>query len=361
MSEVARYRVHDLQKFCCAVLQELQVPPLDAKEVSECLVAADLRGVDSHGVVRLPVYVRRIRQGVVNPRPVTRVVHERGNAVLFDGDNGLGPVVGLRAMQKAIALAEISGSGIAGVRRSNHFGIAAFYVHKAIHQGYIGFAASNAPPHMAPFGGRARFLGTNPIAVGIPAGGEPPLLFDASTSVVARGKIIVAAQEGKPIPSDWAIDTDGNPTTDANAALAGSVLPFGGAKGSAISFILDILCGVLTGSGFALNLHRLEDFGVEQNLGHFFAAVRTDLFIPGKDFAARMDEILRMLKSSPAAAGTSQVLAPGELERQSEARNKVLGIPLLQSIVDQLAELGESLGLAFPKAADTMGLAESQP
>ena len=264
-------------------------------------------------------------------------------------------------MEKAIALAELSGIGFAGVRRSNHFGIAAFYVQKAIHQGFIGFAASNAPPHMAPFGGRARFLGTNPIAVGIPAGQEPPLLFDASTSVVARGKIIVAAQEGKPIPADWAIDSDGNPTTDAKAALAGSVLPFGGAKGSAISFIVDILCGVLTGSGFALNLHRLEDLGAEQNLGHVFAAVRTDLFIPGKDFAARMDEILRMLKSSPAAAGTSQVLAPGELERQNEARNRVLGIPLLQSIVDQLAELGESLGLAFPKAADTMGPAETQP
>jgi LDH2 family malate/lactate/ureidoglycolate dehydrogenase len=361
VSEIARYRVDDLQKFCCAALQELQVPALDAKEVSECLVAADLRGVDSHGVVRLPVYAGRIRQGVVNPRPVTRVVQERGNTVLFDGDNGLGPAVGVRAMEKAIALAEVSGIGIAGVRRSNHFGIAAFYVQKAIHRGFIGFAASNAPPHMAPYGGRARFLGTNPIAVGIPAGQEPPPLFDASTSVVARGKIIVAAQEGKTIPADWAIDTDGHPTTDAKAALAGSVLPFGGAKGSAISFIVDILCGVLTGSGFALNLHRLEDLGVEQNLGHFFSAVRTDLFIPGKDFAAHMDEILRMLKSSPAAAGTSQVLAPGELERQNEARNRVLGIPLLQSIVAQLAELGESLGLAFPRAADTRGLAEAQP
>jgi LDH2 family malate/lactate/ureidoglycolate dehydrogenase len=361
VSEIARYRADDLQKFCRAALQELKVPPLDAREVSECLVAADLRGVDSHGVVRLPVYAGRIRQGVVNPRPVTRIVQERGNSALFDGDNGLGPVVGARAMDKAIALAELSGIGFAGVRRSNHFGIGAFYVQKAIHEGFIGFAASNAPPHMAPFGGRARFLGTNPIAVGIPAGQEPPLLFDASTSVVARGKIIVAAQEGKPIPADWAIDADGNPTADANAALAGSVLPFGGAKGSAISFIVDILCGVLTGSGFALNLHRLEDLGAEQNLGHVFAAVRTDLFISGTDFAARMDEILRMLKSSPVAAGTSQVLAPGELERQNEARNRVLGIPLLQSIVDQLAELAESLGLAFPKAADTMGLAETQP
>jgi LDH2 family malate/lactate/ureidoglycolate dehydrogenase len=359
VSESARYRADDLRKFSCAALQALEVPPLDAEEVSECLVAADLRGVDSHGVVRLPIYAGRILQGAVNPRPITRVVQQRGNSALVDGDNGLGPVVGARAMEKAIAVAELAGISFAGVRRSNHFGIAAFYVQKAIHKGFIGIAASNAPPHMAPFGGRARFLGTNPIAVGIPAGQEPPLLFDASTSVVARGKIIVAAQEGKAIPADWAIDADGNPTTDANAALAGSVLPFGGAKGSAISFIIDILCGVLTGSGFALNLHRLEDLGAEQNLGHVFAAVRTDLFISSNDFATRMDEILRMLTSSPAVAATSQLLVPGELERQNEGRNRIFGIPLVPSIVEQLAELGESLGLAFPNAADATDLAET--
>jgi LDH2 family malate/lactate/ureidoglycolate dehydrogenase len=165
--------------------------------------------------------------------------------------------------------------------------------------------------------------------------------------------------EGKAIHADWSIDADGNPTTDANAALAGSVLPFGGAKASAISFIIDILCGVLTGSGFAPNLHRLEDLGAVQNLGQVFAAVRTNLFISSNGFATRMDEILRMLKSSPAVAATSQVLVPGELESQNEAGNRIFGIPLVPGIVEQLAELGESLGLAFPNAADSTDLAET--
>ena len=360
MSKIPRYRVEDLQQFCYAALEAVEVPPPDAKEVSECLVAADLRGVDSHGVVRLPVYASRIRTRVVNPRPAPQFVHECPTAALLDGDNGLGAVTGSKAMEKAIHLASSSGLGIVGVRRTNHFGIAAFYVQKAVDQGFIGLAASNAPPHMAPFGGRTRFLGTNPIAVGIPAGQEPALLFDASTSVVARGKIIVAAQESKPIPAGWAIDANGNPTTDARAALDGSVLPFGGAKGSAISFIIDILCGVLTGSGFALHLNTLENLEVEQNLGHIFGAVRADLFVPAGEFAARMDEILQMLKASPAAAGSERVFAPGEIERQNEARNRALGVPLVESIVEQLTELGKSLSLAFPKAIGAT-LTEARP
>src|ERR1035438_6316650 len=199
---------------------------------------------------------------------------------VIDGNNGLGPVVGCRAMDEALDLAERAGIGFVGVRRSNHFGSAAFYVKRAIRRGLIGFAISNAPPNMAAFGGRERFLGTNPMAVGIPAGGEEPLIFDASSSVVARGKIIVAAHRGKSIPEGWAIDPEGRPTTDARAAQAGAVLPFDGPKGSAISFIIHILSGVLTGASFALHLNTLEDLKTEQNLGQVFAAVRTDLFLP---------------------------------------------------------------------------------
>jgi LDH2 family malate/lactate/ureidoglycolate dehydrogenase len=348
MIQATRYRIEELHSFCCAGLEALGVPPKDAEEVAKCLIEADLRGTDSHGVIRLPVYARRIRDGVVNPRPLIRVVKEHAAAALLDGDNGLGAVVGSRAMEKALDLAELSGIALVGVRRSNHFGGASFYVQKAIKRGFIGLATSNAPPHMAPFGGRERFLGTNPLAVGIPAGEEPALLFDASTSVVARGKIIVAAQEGKVIPSGWAIDAEGNPTTDAKAALAGSVLPFGGPKGSAISFIIDILAGVLTGSGFARHLNTLENRTVVQNLGQIFAAIRTDVFLPTVEFTARMDEILRMLRASTPALGTEAVLAPGDLELQNETKNRALGVPLAPSIVEELRKLGEELGLKFP-------------
>jgi LDH2 family malate/lactate/ureidoglycolate dehydrogenase len=196
VTERQRYRAEDLHEFCCAVLQKLNVPREDAQEVGDCLVLADLRGVDSHGVIRLPVYALRIRKNVVNAGAMPRIIRTHAAAALMDGDNGLGAVVGSRAMEKAIELATTAGIGFVGVRRTNHFGIASYYVQMALQQGFIGCAASNAPPHMAPFGGRARFLGTNPFSIGIPAKEEAPLLFDASTSVVARGKIIVAAQEG---------------------------------------------------------------------------------------------------------------------------------------------------------------------
>jgi LDH2 family malate/lactate/ureidoglycolate dehydrogenase len=201
---------------------------------------------------------------------------------------------------------------------------------------------------MAPFGGRTRFLGTNPVAIGIPAGQEAPLIFDASTSVVARGKIIVAAHKRQPIPDGWAIDPDGYPTTDPEQALAGAMLPFGGPKGSAISFIIDIVCGVLTGAAFASHLNTLEDLATVQNVGHVLAAVRTDLFVTGDVFRERMDAILRMLKASPPAPGGDRVLVPGEIELANESRMRQQGIALAEPIAAQLASLGEELGVVFP-------------
>jgi LDH2 family malate/lactate/ureidoglycolate dehydrogenase len=343
-----RFAPDDLLAFGCNALERLGVPSQDAREVAECLLLAELRGVDSHGLIRLPVYARRLQAGVVKAQPEI-TVHSRFAAVaLVDGDNGLGPVVGSRAMDAALNLAHTSGMGLVGVRRSNHFGAAAYYVEKALRRKCIGGAISNAPPHMAAFGGRARFLGTNPMAVGIPAGRERPLLFDASSSVVARGKIILAAHRNLPIPEGWAIDPEGLPTTDSKAALAGAVLPFGGPKGSAISFIIDILSGVLTGAAFARHLNTLENLAAEQNLGQMFVALRTDLFLPAEEFERRMDEVLQMLKTSPPAPGVARVLAPGELEFDIEARNRSLGIPLTEEVIGQLVELGAEVGVAFP-------------
>ncbi len=345
---IPRFEAADLTGFCCTVLERLDVPPGDARIVADCLVGADLRGVDSHGVVRLPVYAKRIQAGVVKARPVIQVEPRFAAVALVHGDNGLGPVVGACAMDEAIRLAEHSGIGYVGVRGSNHFGTASFYVERAIQRQFIGCAISNAPPNMAPFGGRERFLGTNPMAVGIPAGKDRPLIFDASSSVVARGKIIVAAHRNLPIPEGWAIDPEGRPTTDARAALAGAVLPFGGPKGSAISFIIDILSGVWTGAAFALHLNTLENLQAEQNLGHLFAAFRTDLFLPAGEFAARMDEELAMLKTSAPALGVGRVLAPGELELDTEARHRRLGLPLAEEVVGQLVAIGNEVGVEFP-------------
>ncbi len=348
MAEPSRYRHDQLHAFCCDVFRSLGVSAEDAGCVTGCLLSAELRGVDSHGLVRLPVYARRIVAGVVNAHPSMRFDRVAPSVMLADGDNGLGAVVGVQAMHKAIELAETTGVGIVGVRRSNHFGAASFYVEEAVREGLIGFAITNAPPNMAPFGGRERFLGTNPVAIAIPAGKEPPLIFDASTSVVARGKIIVAAQTGTAIPEGWAVDPEGRPTTDARQALAGAVLPFGGPKGSAISFIIDILCGVLTGAAFATKLNTLENLGAEQNLGHVLAAMRTDLFLPADVFRSRMDEIINLLKSSPPAEGVGRVLAPGELERRNECANRRDGIAISPELVSRLRQLGGELGVEFP-------------
>jgi LDH2 family malate/lactate/ureidoglycolate dehydrogenase len=346
--ESRRYRHEDLFDYGCRVLERLDVPAADARDVAGCLIKAEMRGVDSHGLVRLPVYARRVQAGVVKARPDIRLLPSATAAALVDGDNGLGPVVGSRAMDAALDLARSHGTGFVGVRHSNHFGPAAYYVEKAVCQGLIGLAISNAPPHMAPCGGKTRFLGTNPVAIGIPAGEEDPLIFDASTSVVARGKIIMAAHTKKPIPEGWALDPDGYPTTDPDQALAGAVLPFGGPKGSAISFIIDIFCGVMTGASFALHLHTLEDLATEQNVGHVFAAVRTDLFVTGEQFGERMDAILRMLKASPAAPGGQRVLTPGEIEFANESRMRNEGIALPAAIAGQLLGLGEELDVTFP-------------
>jgi LDH2 family malate/lactate/ureidoglycolate dehydrogenase len=350
VATISRYRHDELFDYGVGVLQRLNVPHVDAREVSGCLIKADLRGVDSHGIVRLPVYARRVQAGVVNARPDIEIRAAGTGAALVDGDNGLGAVVGSRAMDTAIDLATRHGTGFVGVRHSNHFGPAAYYVEKAVERGFIGLAISNAPPNMAPFGGRQRFLGTNPVAIGIPAGREDPLIFDASTSVVARGRIIVAAHNKETVPEGWAIDPEGHPTTDPERALAGAVLPFGGPKGSAISFIIDILCGVLTGSAFALHLNTLENITAVQDIGHVLAAVRTDLFIEREEFGRRMDEVLGMLKASPPApAAGARVLVPGEIELANESRNRSMGIALTNPIVAQLAALGTEVGVDFPQ------------
>jgi LDH2 family malate/lactate/ureidoglycolate dehydrogenase len=349
--ESRRFRAEELLQFTKSVLERLGVSGDGAYQVAECLVLAELRGVDSHGLIRLRVYARRLQAKVVNANPAIQISSPFAAAALVDGDNGLGPVVGSRAMEKAIELAARTGIGFAGVRNSNHFGVGAYYVQKAVAAGVIGCAISNAPPNMAPFGGRERFLGTNPIAIGIPAGEQNPLIFDAASSVVARGKIISAAKRNAPIPEGWALDPEGRPTTDAQQALAGAVLPFGGAKGSAISFIVDILCGVLTGASFALHLNTLEDLKSVQNVGHVFAAIRPDLFLSKEEFFRRMDEILKMLMASPPAAGVAGVLLPGEVERQAEARNRERGVCLPEEVTRELIELGTELGLSFPQEA----------
>lgn len=288
----------------------------------------------------------------MDPTAEIRIVNETGAMALIDGGNNFGSVIGTKALQEAMKRAKDFGVGIAAVKGSNHFGTGAYYALKAIAQNQILLVMSNASQTMPPTGGVRPFIGTNPLAVGAPAGEQLPFILDMATSVVARGKIIVASQKGESIPLGWAIDNNGNPTTDADAALAGSVLPVGGPKGYAISMFIDILSGVLTGAGFGKYVNNMyENWEQPQNVGHFFIALDIDKFIPIDIFKSRMDDYIRSLKDEPKAPGVKEILIPGELEFRQTDRTKAEGITLPFKVVEELAEIGKRYDLELLEAA----------
>ncbi|MGG1598551.1 Ldh family oxidoreductase [Paenibacillus naphthalenovorans] len=341
-----------LQDFCYQVFMKAGLPEPSAAIVAESLVEADLRGVDSHGVVRTAIYLKRIEAGMIDPHSQIEKVSESDANVLVDGNNNFGSVIGRRALEIAMEKAKNNGAAFVGVKGSNHFGTGAYYALKAIEQDMILLVMSNASQTMPPTGGVRPFIGTNPLAVGVPSGEELPFILDMATSVVARGKIIVAAQKGEDIPTGWAIDKDGKPTTDANAALEGSVLPVGGPKGYAISMFIDILSGVLTGAGFGKYVHNMYDnWEQPQNVGHLFIAVDINRFIPLELFKARMDQYIRELKQEPKAHGIQEILIPGELEYRRTQERKANGIELPQKVAEELAEIGRRFGIDFSKAS----------
>lgn len=326
--------------------------PEDAEIVADSLVQADLRGVESHGVVRTDIYLKRVEAGKIDPKSTIQIISDTGPAVLIDGRNHFGSVVGTKALSLAMARAKVQGVGIVAVRGSNHFGTGAYYALKAVEENQILLVLSNASQTMPPTGGVRPFIGTNPLSIGAPAGEEPPFILDMATSVVARGKIIVAAQKGEPIPLGWAIDKDGNPTTDAEAALEGSVLPVGGPKGYAISMFIDIFAGVLTGAGFGKYVNNMyTNWEQPQNVGHFFLALDIDKFIPINAFKARMDDYIQSLKQEPKAQGVNEILIPGELERRQTLKRKEEGIVLPLKVVQELDEIGARYGLRLADAA----------
>jgi LDH2 family malate/lactate/ureidoglycolate dehydrogenase len=233
-----------------------------------------------------------------------------------------------------------------GVRNSSHFGFGALFVEQAVAAGMIGLALTNAPSNMPPWGGRKPYFGTNPLAVGVPAGEERPLILDMSTSVVARGKIVMAQKAGESIPPGWAIDAEGNPTTDAAAALAGAVLPFGGYKGGGLALLVDVLCGVLTGAAFGLHIVNLYDEGDQvQNLGHFFAALAVETFMPAHEFRGRVDQFVAEVRSQPRMPAVDRIFLPGEMEYEQATRSAIDGILLSAAGLAELDALAAELAI----------------
>jgi len=330
------------------------VPEHDAAIVAACLVGADLRGVDTHGLCRLPGYLDRLRRGLINPRPVLEPERVTPVAAALDGQNGFGFVVGTRAMQEAIAIARELGLGVVSVRRSTHFGMAAAYVLQALDAGLIALVFSNASPAMPPWGARTALLGTNPFAAGAPAGRHPPFLLDMSPAVAARGKIRRAERRGETIPLGYALDADGRPTRDPKAALGGVVLPIGTYKGSGLSMLMDIFGGVISGANYGGDVgDQYKVYDRPQDVGHFFLAMKPDLFVPQEDYRNRMDTLIERVHAAPTAPGFEEVLMPGEPERRHEEERRRRGIPYSANEVAPLQEEAAKAGIAPLKVSPT--------
>jgi LDH2 family malate/lactate/ureidoglycolate dehydrogenase len=332
-----------LEGFARDILVAAGLSPQHAAIVADCLTYADLCGLGSHGISRLPIYARRIAEGIVNPRSQPSVLEGAAAALrVVDGDNGPGAVVGSFAMQQAVAAAKQNGVGLVLVRASNHFGVGAYYSRMAAAEGCLGICGSNAPPNVAVWGASEAAFGTNPLAIAAPAGRYDPINLDMSTSTVAKGKILVHARQGKPIPEGWALDPDGHPTTDAARAAAGVMLPFGGPKGSGLALAVDLIAGVMSGAAFGDGVRdQYTDFTAPQDVGHFFLAVDIGQALPMESYTTRVEALYASLKAKRPAAGVKEVLLPGENKARQEREHRERGIsidPVLERELDELAD-----------------------
>jgi LDH2 family malate/lactate/ureidoglycolate dehydrogenase/quinol monooxygenase YgiN len=323
------------------------VPVDEAQIVANALVEADLRGMQSHGVLRIPIYVEKIRAGAFRAGCKGNVLCETAATVLLDGENGLGQVISLRAMGLAIQKARATGIGAVGVRNSNHFGEAAHYVIHAAERDMIGFVATNGSPNMPALGGTTKMTGPLPFTAAVPTASGPPFVIDAALGVTNRGKLIYLAERGERIPLGWGVDRDARPTDDPARVLDGGwILPIGGHKGFGITMFLEILSGVLTGSRIGSEIRDLYNAprSEPQGLGHFLIAIDPAAFMPLEAFKSRMDEMIRMVKSSKLAPGVTRMIIPGEPEIEAKRRRSVEGIPLAATVLDQLNALAQTLG-----------------
>lgn len=345
---------HKLKEFVAAVLEKVGVAPEHARVVGDVLVAADLRGIESHGVARLEsYYVSRIRGGKLKPKPNYEIVRETQTSVLFDADNGLGHPVAKIAMQKVIEKAHEHGSAFGAVRNSNHYGIAGYYAMMALEHDMIGISSTNTVRYGAPTFGRDTLLGTNPFAFAIPTGEEPAFVLDFATTTVPKGKLEVYKRKGLPLKEGWAIDAEGHITHDPDEALRGALLPLGGYgtdngghKGYGLGLLADILCGVLSGGKFGPTLPDVTKTA-EGAISHWFGAFRVDGFRDVDEFKADMDRELRYFKESRKAPGQDRIYVAGEPEYEKTRHHRASGVPVHAKVWDGLQKLAGELGIPF--------------
>jgi LDH2 family malate/lactate/ureidoglycolate dehydrogenase len=337
-----------LERFATAILLNAGLPAEDAAYCAHCLVQTNLWGVDSHGVLRLPIYAQRVRSRAINRSPNITAARSALGLEIIDGDDGMGFLVGRKAMARAIQLAREYSVGVVGAARSNHFGAAALYARMAADAGMIGIAMTNVRPNMVAPGGSEPITGNNPIAIAIPTFGVFPFVLDISLSNVAGGKLLLAAKQGDKIPLDWATDREGRPTDDPEQAFAGFLLPVGGHKGLALSYVVDILCGVLTSGIFQYNLGSMYGQPEQPSLtGHMMIAINPLAVMDEEELTASMAEFMGNIKASPMWDESREMLIPGEPEYRMEQLRRRDGIPLSPQLYEELTNLGEELGVAW--------------
>lgn len=326
-----------LKKIATSIFERHGVNREDSDIVSEVLVEANLRGHDSHGVVRIPKWIEGINAGAINQHCEPVLVTNFAAVGLLDGDRGLGPVVAKRAIMLAMEKARTYGLGAVSVRNSAHIGMLAWYVEHLAKKGFIGLVTTNTEPGVAPFGSMDKILGTNPIALGCPTN-DTPIILDMSTSIVARGKVVLAQRSTQTIPDTWAIDERGNPTTDPNKALKGALLPIAGPKGSGLSIFVDLLSGALSGSEVGKGVAGTLVMSNRSTKGDFFLAIDPAAFGELDAFITKAKYLRSQIREAQPAKGFDRVMSPGDLELE-EKKRRLKGINLDDGLLKELRAL----------------------
>lgn len=356
-----KYTPDQLGDFAYHIFRSIGCPDEDSRLASEVLLSADLRGVDSHGVARLSGYIRLFEKKRLNPTPQIRIVHETPSTAVVDGDMGLGLVIAPRAMEIAIQKAQKVGSGWVAIRNSNHFGIAGYHAMMALKHDMIGLSMTNASPLVAPTFSRERLLGTNPIAVAIPAHQQPPYVADFATTTAANGKLEILQRKHQEAPLGWIQTADGHNSTNPDELKhGGALLPLGSDrdhgshKGYCLGSMVDILSAVLSGANFGpwappfVSFLPMPENPVGQGLGHFVGTWRIDAFRPKEEFKRDMDVWIERFRQAKTTEGQAKVLIPGDPEREFEQERRISGIPLHEEVMHDLADLGKKLKVSFP-------------
>jgi len=349
----------DLDAFVTALLTKRGVPAADAALLADSLVTAELWGHASHGVLRLPWYAARLASGAMATVTHVETVTDRGAVVVLDGHDGIGQVVTQRAIELGIARARKHGIAGVAVRSSGHFGTAAYFTRTAAESGCVAILVTNASPAMAPWGGRRKAIGTNPWSIAAPAGRHGVVVMDLANTAVARGKVYLAAERGEPIPQGWAAAEDGTPTTDPHQALDGLILPMAGAKGYVISFMMDVLAGVLTGSAFGDAVAGPYDPERRSGAGHLLITIDIAALADVSEFACRMEQLVDQTHSGELAAWADRILVPGELEDRTRAEKERDGIRLAPATWASLRALAEADGIPLPPNATSTARQET--